>query len=198
MKLFLAFLLLAPIKLNILRVDGPNAIDDSGFYSMVESIHTVFAEVGVKFQSINIENFHPENSSPYLGSLSTQSFVLYHYLRQARRMGLMGKKQYTIVILPPFTQDGYTFMGGRAMQSCAKRTNRIAIANAANINSQNIDWSHHSKVAAIHELGHLFGAYHDNQLPATMMHFNALAFVKDGLLGFSELSKSQIRDCLHE
>lgn len=60
----------------------------------------------------------------------------------------------------------------------------------------NVAWNVLYNIVALwHELCHILGAYHDESLPASLMHPNALAFVKDEPLTLSSKSERQILGC---
>lgn len=63
-------------------------------------------------------------------------------------------------------------------------------------NNNGLDRFTHSELAATHEIGHLLGANHDSNLPATLMNPNANAFVTDSILPLSDKSFKEIRKCI--
>lgn len=103
-------------------------------------------------------------------------------------------RKINLVIDGPILDNGLLYVSGIATGTC--RRSGAGVVNARGLAVNRLE---HTVYAAIHELGHLFGAEHDNALRPNgrrgIMDSNALADVSNGPLSFSPHSKSQIRKC---
>ncbi len=103
------------------------------------------------------------------------------------RRGYYDKRVVKAIAIPPAIEGGKLWSYGYATRMCAyKHISPIAAFVAQKRKSS------YAKIAMLHEIGHLLCADHDNSLPATIMHANALAYA-DQALTFSSLSIAQMR-----
>lgn len=103
------------------------------------------------------------------------------------RRGYYDKRVVKAVAIPPAASDGKFWSYGYANRMCAyKNISPVAVFVAQ---KRKIGYA---KIAMLHEIGHLLCADHDNSLPATIMHANALAYADQALI-FSSLSLAQMR-----
>ena len=112
------------------------------------------------------------------GGLSAQSRLsrLYCYTSWLkRRRGRANRREISHFVVPPINDGGTRYIGGYAYKTCAQPgVNAISYSNAQTFNQDGKPRLYHSSVAASHEIGHIRGAPHHDEKPATIMHSNVL------------------------
>ena len=114
----------------------------------------------------------------------------YFTLRQELKSHLREKSILVVIAPPLISQTGGKFIGGVAQQTCGLSQYPMVVVNTFTEES-----THYGPNALAHELGHILGAYHDDDTQL-LMHSNALFYSKNAVLPLSYISKKQIRKCL--
>lgn len=204
-KLILALILsLAPVlalaqgkvPLAVIHAQGDFAMNTAQIYEMIDYVQSKYAELGISFRIKRIrvtEDLFPQQGvSPfgYNGAI----FAWENWARRKR----IGRRHWLIyVVAPPVPDVGRLWFGGVALASCRKARPRLAYGNAGPVNISGLDRRLVSAVIMQHELGHLLGANHTEELPPTVMHPAPLGPVAFGgyIPPWAEISKQEIYQC---
>jgi len=120
-------------------------------------------------------------------------------LSRLRRFLDRGKrrKRINIGVISPLKMGEVFYVGGLASDICSIERRGVAFANCQEENQAGAPRFNHSVTVITHELTHLLGGHHTNELPATVMHPNAAAFVDEMFpLPFAEGTKAEVRVCV--
>lgn len=103
-------------------------------------------------------------------------------------------KGIRIAFLPPLVDPlGTRYMAGMA-QLC-RPLNGLAVVNVQETRSNGLDAIYPSTVVATHELAHVVGAEHLDDVP-NIMHSSAISYAVQGKLELLKKSKQQMKNCL--
>ena len=178
----------APVSVDFVRVTGPDSITQQHLVEAIQDCSSRLAAATNNKVTIKVTSLTeiPQYSDS-INSLSDSDRVtaLNDSVAMAKVLGLNDKRHLVHFIQPPALVDGGRWYAGRAQSIC--KAHGVSMSNAG-IKQE------HSVVGLCHELGHTLGMSHLEDIPATMMHPNALAYDATRL-EFSSKSIRQMRLC---
>lgn len=140
-------------------------------------VRRVMAEVRKAYSSVRLDKFGAairwgrlRTVRLNLGSYSVSERLSYAY-RVARRL----RSRLPVYVFVPMTSDGYSW------GVCFNRSFAAGTAVSVNLRGERRYWQ--SVTTAVHEIGHMLGANHDDRT-VNVMHPDALRFVTDRVLPF--------------
>lgn len=136
--------------------------------------------------------------APQLITSPSNGLLYLNYLRNMLAGSYPRRIKY-VVGQPWIDAAGNSWILGYANTVCSVAPRRIAYSVAyslaANYNHRGEPRYWHSLNALIHELGHALGAEHSSE--TTIMHANALSYVRDNILSWSDIDFGWINACLN-
>ena len=185
------------VKVKIILIagmGGVNQYDAKNIFYTVRSQYCI--ELGIDLKLTTLRN--RKDLFPQFKSLSAQQQRYNAWKAWLISKNRLRTKRLTYLMFPPMPEGGKLWIGGLSSTICGYgKTKSFSMGNAELYNQDNAPRYNHSIAIMKHELGHLVGADHDNSQPVTVMYSAPLPSVDSmGILPFSELSKSQIYNCL--
>lgn len=155
-----------------------------GFVHVVDSatmqrgeVRRVMAEVRKAYRSLNLERFGAairwgrlRSIRLNLGAYSVDKRVEYAYRLRRRLMARM-----PVYVFVPMSSDGYGW------GLCIDKRFAVGVGTSRNLRGEARFW--HSATTAVHEIGHMLGANHDER-EVNVMHPDALRFVGNNIPPF--------------
>lgn len=181
----------AEVRVNLIVAQGPNSLTK-------EEADQLFNESNIQFTSqigepLVIRNYRfvtnpfPEEQK----SLSKRLRLLRLWDGWLERRALSAEVNF--VITPPFEEGGKYWLAGYAEGVCKRKG--VAYSTAERFNNDGAPRFEHSKVAFLHELGHLVGAPHEDS--NTIMHADATARTDSMTkIRYSNQTSERIKKCL--
>lgn len=177
------------------RTFNIDIIQVGGFYAMPrQSVIAAFGITRDRFAKIGIlVKLRRVSSVPAQGPrVDLTTWMRQGWYWQMKLLHKGAKKIY-YVALPPFSDGWKRYIAGQSFICSVRRLPSIAVGNAQMFNQDGVLRFYESAVVMTHELGHSFGAHHEDS--ASLM--NPAATILPGVdkLQFSVTSAYQINKC---
>jgi hypothetical protein len=176
-------------KIDIILVAGPFGVTRSDAISMFGFTRDRFAEIGVNLKLRRVASAKPQGPIVDLSNWLLQGWYWQLKIYHSRTNGIY------YAMLPPFIDNNLRYIAGQSDFICRVRHKpAIAVGNAQLSNQYGIPRYWQSAIVMTHELGHEFGARHNNEV--TLMAPNASALQNPQLLKFDDIAYRQIHNCV--
>jgi len=177
-------------RIDVIQVAGSFAVQRQDVIAMFAFTQARFAAVGIDIRLRRVASAHAQ------GPVVT----LKNWMRQAwywqMKLWKQNKNLIYYVVLPPFVDNGSRYIAGLADWFCRIRTPpAIAVGNAQMFNQNGDARFWQSAVVMAHELGHEFGARHEDSV--SIMNPGASGLPSPETLVFSPVSSHQMNRCVN-
>lgn len=189
----LMFALATPASARTFHID---IIHVGGFYSMPrQSVIAMFVITRQQFARIgvNIRLRRVSSAPPQGPRVDLKTWMRQGWYWQMKLLHQGAKKIY-YVVLPPFNDGWKRYIAGQSYICQVRKLPSIAVGNAQMFNQDAELRYYQSAVVMAHELGHSFGAQHDNS--NSIMNPAATILPNVNKLQFSAASAYQISKCV--
>lgn len=196
---FTAFITLPPSALaeNLLTIliKGDYALTCQEGRQLVDDVQSLYNNVGI---NLPLSRYRCRNNPRKREMKLTEDSIgnTHWYYDEDYFVGRRYKGTNTLhhVVLPPIKHEGALYLAGYSYMGCTGK--RVSISNATMFNAVGRPRYKHSVIAMAHELGHLFGADHDDSKP-NIMHSAAMQYVDStqGWLQFTNKTLGEMSQC---
>lgn len=185
------------IILSIYLIAGPYGLSKDQAASVYAATRAVYAsELGIDLRLRRLRN--KTDLFPGLYTLASQYDHYYAWKAWLISKGRLPSKAKRIfyVMVPPMREGSIRYIGGLSEICHKSHLTSISLGSGEQYNQDGAYRMGHTSVIMQHEVGHQLCATHDDSLPATIMHSNALPYVPalPQILHFSDKSKAEIRN----
>lgn len=189
----------AQVNVDLISVAGENALTKEESLQSFEVMKQKYAdETGVDLQLVAFRRV----GNPFKNVRKLeQRFILLdkwkgYFARHSKQKTTIHVAQTPPLISRENGKKVY-WIAGVADTGCSRKKFGVAYAVGEMKNADGLARFIHSVYGLMHEVGHLLGADHDDELPGTIMNSAPLIYVgADGQLHFSQKSINQIRRCV--
>lgn len=219
MQTLLAILLLSGVALaaptrvidvKLALLNDLRMVDDATALSIYnEAIRHITAEFGDRFEFNLVEITHIDRQPGHIDDVIWQVYTHVAYAKYYESFELE-PDVLRIVFIPPYLKDGLQLYGGVATRACSylyksgpffqhRFSRPLAIVNVGYQSSHEPPRERltASAIATKHEIGHLIGMEHFDELP-NIMHSFAGAYVDTHQLDFERKSHNQVVQCVRK
>ena len=185
---------LPTVKLNAYLIQGQYNLDQISALTALDQVRFLLLRDSIA--QLKLVRFRSRKDiCPNLNHLSQKYEQFYCWKAWLLHKGRLSTKRVTYLMVPPKQEGNMRYLEGLS-DVCFKRGKFVALSTGELYNQDGAWRFPHSIIAAAHELGHMLGANHDNDLPISVMNGNVLPYVSDADLHYSIRSRQEIANCI--